>query len=91
MTSKDGYSDWNLGEGNKPFRKQICRVQNCLLTTNANKLKIEDFDALLFHESGMEEVLDTLPFEKRNPKQKYVFSASIPPINGTYENQEKYR
>ena len=61
------------------------------MTTNANKLKIEDFDALLFHESGMNEVLDTLPFAKRNLKQKYIFSASVPPINGTYENQDKYR
>eukprot|EP00093_Oithona_nana_P000257 00257.XXX_1007_1810_1 [CDS] Oithona nana genome sequencing. len=39
----------------------------------------------------MNEVLDTLPFEKRNLKQRYIFSASVPPINGTYENQDKYR
>ena len=39
----------------------------------------------------MNEVFDTLPFAKRNQKQKYIFSASVPPINGTYENQDKYR
>ena len=53
-------------------------------------MNIEDFDALLFHESGMAEVLDILPL-KRNTNQKYVFSASIPPINDTYEHQENYR
>ena len=90
VTSKDGAADWDIGEGNKPFRTQICRVQNCFLTTNANKMNIEDFDALLFHESGMSEVIDTLPF-KRNPHQKYVFSASSPPTDGNYEFQDRFK
>ena len=42
---------------NKLFFSQVCRVENCYLTTNKSLLKdLSEFDALLFHMSGIRQV-----------------------------------
>ena len=92
-TSRYNQKDWGIGEGNTPFESQVCSVQNCYLTTDKNLLgknQIEKFDALLFHLSGIQpNVLNTLP--KRDPTQRYIFSAPGPPIGEKYNRQEKMR
>ena len=51
-TPKYSIKDWNIGEGNSPFELQVCRIQNCYLTSDKDLLgkgQIDKFDALLFH------------------------------------------
>ena len=45
------------------FFSQVCRVENCYLTTNKSLLKdLSEFDALLFHMSGIrQDTIDNLP------------------------------
>ena len=61
-TPRYGLPDWNMGSGNEPFHSQVCRVENCYLTTNKSLLKdLSEFDALLFHMSGIrQDTIDNL-------------------------------
>ena len=93
FTPRYGVRDWGIGEGNAPFETQVCRVQNCYLTSNRDLLgsnSIDKFDALLFHLSGIQEnVLKNLP--KRKSHQRYIFSSSAPPVTDKYARQDKMR
>jgi hypothetical protein len=82
-----------MGEGNDPFKKNLCRVQNCYFTTNKSLLKSEDdFDAILFHISGINpKSLETLSKVKRNEKQRYVFSAAAPARAGKFSQHDKIK
>ena len=89
-TPRYNIEDWNIGQGNEPFSRQVCRVQNCYLTSNKSLLpNMEDFDAVLFHISGInQDLIYGLKGIKRSSRQRYVFSASAPPQHGKFALHE---
>ena len=92
-TPRYGQKNWNFGEGNLPFETALCRVQNCYLTSNISFLaNITDYDAILFHISGMDgKLISNLPKNRNWDKQKYVFAAAAPPKDGKFSFHEKIK
>ena len=84
--------EWSFGTS-RANHAEVCRVQNCYLTSNRDLLgsnNIDKFDAFLFHLSGIQDnVLKNLP--KRSPHQRYIFSSSAPPVTDKYARQDKMR
>ncbi|XP_043223002.1 alpha-(1,3)-fucosyltransferase C-like [Amphibalanus amphitrite] len=65
-----GSMEFQWGSGQKPFIENGCEVNTCFGTNNRKLLKMDQFDAILFH-------AQTLPFfdwpKVRSPHQRYVF------------------
>ena len=70
---------------------QVCRVENCYLTTNKSLLNdISEFDALLFHMSGVSKYIDNMP-AKRSPNQRYIISTAAPPKDEKFSYHDKLK
>ena len=75
---------------------QVCRVENCYLTTNKSLLNdVSEFDALLFHMSGIPKVIDEMPVKRAQKHQLSTPKKKVkPPLKNIAETETikfKYR